>query len=164
MSPSQFFAESWVIGLGSTTEEAKKLVMFLLLDALAAHVIGQQDSQPDSAGHRVLRHLLVVDEAREILSYKHAALSNLLRKAGSKGQVVILLSQSPEDFDKEEDDFLSQMGTVAVFASSTQSVKSLRPIVNKKVQPEDLNDSALAKGIALVKLPGREPMKILAWK
>lgn len=162
--PNEFFAHSWVVGLGGTTEEAKRLVMFLMLDALAAYVIGQQDSPTDSAGHRVLRHLLVIDEAREILSYRHSALSQLLRKAGSKGEVVMLLSQSPEDFDKEEDDFLSQMGTVAVFTSSTQSVKSLRPVLGKKIQPEDLGDGALGKGVALVKLPGREPSKILAWK
>lgn len=164
LSPAAFFSRSWVIGLGATTDEAKKLVMFLVLDALAAHMIGQQDAPTDSTGHRVLRHLLVVDEARDILAYKHGALSQLLRKAGSKGEVVMLLSQSPEDFDKEEDDFLSQMGTVGVFASSTQSVKCLRPVMGKKIQPEDLTDSAIGKGVALVKLPGRDPTKILTWR
>jgi hypothetical protein len=164
MSPAEFFSRSWVVGLGATSEEAKRLVMFLLLDALATKVIGEQDAPTDSLGNRRLRHLLVVDEAREILSYRHGALSQLLRKAGSKGQVVMLLSQSPEDFDKEEDDFLSQMGTVVVFASSTQSVKSLRPVLGKKIQPEDLGDRELQRGVALVKLPNREPGKIIAWK
>lgn len=164
MSPLEFFSHSWVISLGATNEEAKRLVMFLLLDALAMHVIGKEDSPTDSAGNRVLRHLLIIDEAREILSYQHDALSQLIRKAGSKGEVVMLLSQSPEDFDKEADDFLSQMGTVAVFASSTQSVKSLRPVMGKKLQPEDLSDGNLHKGVALVKLPGRDPSKLIAWK
>ena len=76
----------------------------------------------------------------------------------------MLLSQSPEDFDKEADDFLSQMGTVAVFASSTQSVRSLRSVMGKRIQPEDLADGSLPKGVALVKLPGRDPSKIIAWK
>jgi DNA sulfur modification protein DndE len=164
MSPERFFSQTWVIGLSATNESAKKLVMFLVLDALASHILSQQDAPIDMFGNRQLRHLAVVDEAKEILSYRHGALSALLRKARSKGQVIMLLSQSPDDFDKEEDDFLSQMGTVGVFASAAQSVKSLRPVMGKKVRPEDLTDAALGKGVAFVKLPGRDPTKVLAWK
>ena len=53
MAPAEFFSQSWVISLGATNDEAKRLVMFLLLDALALHVIGEEDSPTDSAGHRV---------------------------------------------------------------------------------------------------------------
>lgn len=164
LSPSEFFRRRWVIGLGAAPEEAKRLVMFLLMDALANYILSLEDSATDSSGCRAVRHLLAIDEANEILSFRHGALSRLIRRAASKGEIVMLLSQSPEDFDKEEDDFLSQMGTVAIFASSAQSVKSLRSVLGKKVQPEDFSDRELTRGVALVKAPHRDPTKVLAWR
>lgn len=108
-------------------------------------------------------HLLVIDEAKEILGYRHGALSNLIRKSAEKGGVVMLLSQSPEDFDQEADDYLSQMGTIAVFASSAQSLKNLRAALGRRVSPEDFSDKELPKGVAMVKLYGRDPLRIIAW-
>ncbi|HEX4796111.1 MAG TPA: DUF87 domain-containing protein [Humisphaera sp.] len=163
-SPAAFFGQRWVVGLGGTPEEPKRLVMFLLLDALARHLKSLEDSRVDGRGYRSVRHLLIVDEAREILQYRHAALSTLIRKCAARGSVVMLLSQSPEDFDQEEDDFLSQMGTIAVFNSSAQSIRNLRSALGQKVRPEDFSDKALQRGVALVKLPEREPTRIIAWR
>lgn len=163
-SPAEFFAKRWVIGLGSAPEESKRLVMFLVLDALSRYMLSLGDSKTDSRGYRSVRHLLVVDEAKEILSYKHEALSNLIRKSAARGQVVMLLSQSPEDFDSESDDFLSQMGTIGVFASNAQSLRNLRAALGQKTKPEDFSDKALPRGMALVKVPQKEPSKVLAWR
>ncbi len=163
-SPAEFFRRRWVIGLGGATEESRKLVMFLLLDALANHLLSLEDASTDAGGYRAVRHLLVVDEAKEILSFRHGALSNLVRKSAAKGGIVMLLSQSPEDFDREEDDFLSQMGTIAVFNSNAQSVKNLRAALGRRVDPEDFSDKNLPKGVAFVKMPHRDPTKVIAWK
>jgi DNA sulfur modification protein DndE len=163
-SPTAFFSQRWVIGLGGAPDEPKRLVMFLLLDALARYLKSLEDSRVDSRGYRSVRHLLIVDEAREILQYRHAALSTLIRKCAARGSIVMLLSQSPEDFDQEEDDFLSQMGTIAVFNSSAQSIRNLRAALGQKVKLEDFSDKALQRGVALVKLPERDPTKIIAWR
>jgi len=163
-SPAQFFGKRWAVGLGSATEESRRLVIFLLLDALSNYLLALQDAPTDAAGNRGLRHLLVIDEAKEILSYRHGALGHLVRKSAAKGGIVMLLSQSPEDFDAEEEDFLSHMGTIGVFTSSAQSVRSLRAALGRKVDPEEFSDRSLPRGVALVKRPQKEATKVLAWK
>jgi DNA sulfur modification protein DndE len=163
-APSDFFRRRWVVGLGSASEESRRLVVFLLLNALSSYLLSMEDAATDSSGYRAIRHLLVVDEAREILSYKHDALSNLVRKSAAKGGIVGLLSQSPEDFEKEEDDFLSQMGVIAVFTSSARSIKNLRAALGRRCEPDDFSDKQLPPGMALVKLPKREPVRVIAWK
>jgi DNA sulfur modification protein DndE len=164
IAPGDFFAGRWVIGLGGCTEEARRLVIFLLLDSLARHLLSLKDSDTDAEGNRSLRHLLVIDEAKEILSYRHNALSDLVRKSAAKGGIVLLLSQSPDDFEQEADDFLSQLGAIAVFASSTSTVKNLAPALGRKVQPQEFSDRELPPGVALVKLPNQELTKIIAWQ
>jgi hypothetical protein len=162
--PASFFSKRWVLSLGGCSEEAKKLAMFLVLDALNSYILSLEESAVDASNHRALRHLLVVDEAREILMYKHGALSSLIRKSASKGGVVMLLSQGPDDFDQEEDDFLEQMGTVGVFALSASNVKNLTGTFGKKMKVEDFADKNLPAGVALVKFPGNPPRKVLSWK
>lgn len=164
MPPAEFFRRRWVIGLNRAGDESKRLVMFLLLDALANHLLSLENSATDSLGHRGARHLLVVDEAVEILRYKHAALSKLIRQSAAKGGIAMLLSQSPEDFDQEEDDFLAQVGTVGVFASSARSVTGLSAALGRRVRPEEFGDRELPRGVALVKLAGRDPQKVIAWR
>src|ERR1039458_8610838 len=92
VAPYKFFAGRWAIGLGDATEESRRLVIFLLLDALAKYLLSLPDSDTDSGGNRAVRQLLIIDDAKEILSYKHGALSNLVRKSAAKGGIVMLLS------------------------------------------------------------------------
>ncbi len=164
VSPGEFFSKRWVISFGGASDEPKRLTIFLILDALNSYLMSLPDSPVDSDGNRSLRHLLVVDEAVEVLRYRHRALSSLVRKSASKGALVVLLSQSADDFDQEEDDFLEQMGTVAVFALSSSSVKNLDGAFGRRMRVEDFSDRALPPGLALVKLPGQAPRKVVAWK
>jgi hypothetical protein len=46
----------------------------------------------------------MIDEAHQILETKLPALGNLVRMSRSKGGVVMLVSQSPNDFSNEDDD------------------------------------------------------------
>ncbi len=162
--PYKFFAGRWAVGLGDATEESRRLVMFLLLDALAKYLLSLPDSDTDAGSYRAARHILVIDEAKEILSYKHNALSNLVRKSAAKGGIVMLLSQSPDDFSGEEDDFLAQISSIIVFTSSTNSVKDLRAALGRRLAPEDFSDKNLPTGVALAKLPKQELMKLRAWQ
>lgn len=76
----------------------------------------------------------------------------------------MLLSQSPDDFAGEEDDFLSQISSIIVFTSSTNSVKDLRAALGRRLAPEDFSDKNLPTGVALTKLPKQELMKVRAWQ
>ncbi|MBF0555464.1 MAG: DUF87 domain-containing protein [Nitrospirae bacterium] len=164
MPPGEFFSKRWVISFGSASHEPKRLAIFLILDVLNSYLMSLHDSRVDSEGNRMLRHLLIVEEAYEILRYRHVALSSLVRKSASKGGIVMLLSQSADDFDQEEEDFLEQMGTVGSFALSSSSVKSLDGVFGRKMRIEDFSDRVLPPGVALVKLPGQLPHKIIAWE
>lgn len=165
LQPAQFFARSWVISLKLLPEELKRLVTLLLLDATFSFLMEQDDSAVPG-GFRVLRHLLVVDEARKILKEKRSdSLVDLIRQGRSKGSVVMLLSQDPSDFEGEEDDFLTQIGTVVAFAcnQSRRGLGSLEGVFGRKLQAAEFTDTQLEAGVAFVKLPGREPDRIRCW-
>lgn len=166
LTPAQFFSRSWVVSLKGLPEELKRLVTLILLDTASSFLLDQPDSSVPG-GLRTLRHLLVVDEARKVLQEKRSeSLVDLVRQGRSKGSVVMLLSQDPSDFEGQADDFLSQLGTVIAFAcaQSQRGLRALAGVFGRKVQPNEFTDTYLTKGIALVKLPEREPERIRCWQ
>lgn len=166
MSAAAFFGSSWVIGLHRLqSDEVKRLVILLILDALANYVLSQDDS-PAAGGFRSLRHILYIDEARRVLSEKkYQSLVDLLRQGRSKGEVVILISQDPSDFDGQADDFTTQLGTVVAFTcAALRGLRALQGAYGRKLQPAEFSDSELPAGVALAKLPGRLPEKVVCWR
>lgn len=167
LSPAEFFSHSWVVSLKTiASEELKRLVILMLLDAVSSFALSQNDS-PVVGGFRSLRHLLVVDEARKILlEHKYQSLVDLVRQGRSKGSVVMLLSQDPSDFDGQADDFTTQLGTVIAFAcaQSTRGLRSLQGVFGRRLQPNEFVDTYLPPGIAFAKLPNREPERIRCWE
>jgi hypothetical protein len=166
LTPTEFFSRSWVISLKTIgSEELKRLVILLILDALSSFSLSQNDS-PVLGGFRSLRHLLVLDEARKILlEHKYQSLVDLIRQGRSKGSVVMLLSQDPSDFDGQADDFTTQLGTVIAFAcaQSTRGLRSLQGVFGRRLQPNEFVDTYLPPGVAFTKLPNREPERIRCW-
>jgi DNA sulfur modification protein DndE len=110
MAPAEFFARSWIIRLPQDgTAEVRRLVINLTLDALDRWL----NSLPDSSmvdGRRALRQVCMLDEAHVIIATKLPALNNLIRMSRSKGGVIMLVSQSPDDFEGEDEAFLDNMG------------------------------------------------------
>jgi DNA sulfur modification protein DndE len=105
MPAAQFFSQSWVISLQSVPEELKRLSILMILDATSVFILDQEESSAPG-GFRVLRHLLILDEARKVLQEKKfESLVDLIRVGRSKGAAVMLLSQYPSDFDGAADDF-----------------------------------------------------------
>lgn len=138
LSPAEFFAKSWIIKLPQDgTAEVRRLIINLTLDALDRWLNSQPDA-PTVSGRRALRHITMLDEAHVILSTKLPALANLVRMSRSKGGVIMLVSQSPDDFDGDEEGYLDNMGLTAAF--STQA----RPGPTKAI---------FGSGISLVDLP-----------
>lgn len=167
MHPSEFFRNSWVLSLKSLgTEELKKIVILLILDALRSFVLSQPDSEVVE-GYRSLRHLLIIDEARRILANKkYQSLVDLVRQGRSKGEVVMLLSQDPSDFDGQADDFTTQLGTIVAFAcaQSDRGLRSLQGAFGRRLQPSEFSDTFLPAGVAFTKLPSRLPERIACWE
>lgn len=166
LQPAQFFSQSWVVSLKGLPEELKRLVTLVLLDAASAYLLEQHDTAVHG-GFRVLRHLLVLDEARKVLRERRSeALVDLVRQGRSKGSVVMLLSQDPGDFEGEMDDFLSQLGTVIAFAcnQNKKGLGALQGVFHRKLQANEFSDTYLPTGVAFVKLPGREAERIRCWQ
>ncbi len=166
LSMSDFFGRSWVISLKTLgTEELKRLIILLLLDALKAFILPQPDTTTPN-GFRTLRHLLVIDEARRILAdKKYQSLVDLVRQGRSKGQVIMLLSQDPSDFEGHADDFTTQLGTVISFAcaQSQRGLRALQGAYGRRLQPSEFSDTYLPTGVAFAKLPGREAQRVQCW-
>jgi len=166
MSAPEFFGRSWVLSLKTLgTEELKRLVILLVLDALRAFVLSQSDSAVID-GYRTLRHLLVIDEARRILAEKkYESLVDLVRQGRSKGSVAVLLSQDPSDFEGQADDFTKQLGVVVAFAcaQSQRGLRALQGSYGRRLQPMEFADTHLPPGVAFAKLPGREADRIRCW-
>ena len=73
-----------------------------ITDGENAKHIGQFDALRDAT---LAMHIALVDEAHLILASRLPAFGNQVRMSRSKGGVVVLVSQSPNDFEGEDDDF-----------------------------------------------------------
>lgn len=63
----------------------------------------------------------MLDEAHVILSTKLPALSNLIRMSRSKGGAIMLVSQSPDDFESDDEGFLDNMGMTVAFNTQAKA-------------------------------------------
>lgn len=157
--PAEFFQKSWIIKLPpNVAEDSRTIVVNLVLDALDQYLNSLVDAESNADGARGLRILCMVDEAHQILGSKLPSLSNLIRMSRSKGGSIMLISQSPDDFSGEDDEFLSEMGLVAAFSTNAPPRNAAR------ILGKGANLGALQTGQCLVKRRG-DPgaRKIKAW-
>ena len=95
-----------------------------------------------------------------MLSYGQPSLINLVRESRSKGMSVFLISQSPEDFDTVEDNFLDQIGLTLCFKTNGTSPRVLKVCLGQTVDLAGLPD-----GVAVSRLPGQTGVTyIKAWE
>lgn len=159
MSPEEFFQKSWIIKLPpNVAEDSRTIVVNLVLDALDQYLNSLVDADSSADGARGLRILCMVDEAHQILGTKLPSLSRLIRMSRSKGGAIMLVSQSPDDFSGEDDDFLDQMGMVAGFSTNAKPGSATR------VLGKGVNLTTLQTGQAYVRRRGDlTARKIKAW-
>lgn len=131
-SPQQFFSQSWIITFAHAHDTIKNLAVFLLMDALNTYMKRSPEAPQDSEGHRAIRLILAVDEARHLLASKHDALSDNIRLHRSKGLVVTLASQSPDDYDGKSDDYLENIGLPICFNTNAVATKVLQNMFRGK--------------------------------
>lgn len=160
LSPSEFFAQSWIISLPADVPELVRVtVVSLLTDALERHINSQKDAPTDSSGNRALRSICVIDEANRILGSKLPGLTNLIRLGRSKGAAVMLISQAPDDFAGEDDDFLANMGMISCFTTTANATQV------RRIFGTGASLATLRKGEALVKIQGTErAQRVVCWK
>ncbi|MEO6563886.1 MAG: DUF87 domain-containing protein [Nitrosospira sp.] len=133
MSPSSFFSQSWIITFAHAHDTQKNLAAYLLLDALNTFLKRAPEAPQDSQGHRAIRTILAVDEARHLLASRHKALSDNIRLHRSKGLMVALASQSPDDYDGAGDDHLENIGLPICFKTNATSNQVLQNMFRGKV-------------------------------
>ena len=157
--PVAFFQQSWIVKLPpNVAEDSRTIVVNLVLDAFDQYQNSLVDAECSADGSRGLRTLCMVDEAHQVLGTKLPALSNLIRMSRSKWGAIMLISQSPDDFSAEDDEFLSEMGLVAAFSTNAP------PRNADRVLGRGANLGALKTGECLTKRRGDQvARKIRAW-
>ncbi len=159
LSPAEFFQKSWIIKLPpNVPEDSRTIVVNLLLDALDQYLNSLVDAESSADGARGLRIICMIDEAHQILGPRLPSLSRLIRMSRSKGGAIMLVSQSPDDFSGEVDDFLDQMWLVAAFSTNAKQGSAAR------VMGKGVNLTTLQTGQAYIRRRGDlSARKIKAW-
>ena len=159
-APADFFAKSWIVQLPQdSSEEMRRLIINLTLNALDRWLNALPDAPTDDTGVRALRHITLLDEAHVILKSKLPALANLVRMSRSKGGVVLLVSQSPDDFEGAEDGYLDNMGMTLAF--NTQA----KPGPTRRIFGSGYSLTSLNVGEALCRIRSEaRTRKIVSWE
>jgi len=106
----------------------RDLCVYLVLNEVYRQLMQLPDSRVGSASKaREMRTVFVIDEAHHFLRNKKRArvLENTIREIRSKGASVMLLSQSPDDYDQAEFNYLELLEFVFVLGSNPSSHKFL---------------------------------------
>jgi len=106
--------------------------------------------------------IVAVDEAHNYLPCKQPTLEKFVRESASKGVGVMLMSQSPDDFDQPKYNFAKEMGLVLVFSCFVQRPKMLEALLGGNIDPQLM--SQLQAGIAKTRLQNSSrPVDIKTW-
>ena len=151
MTPGDFFSKSWILTFGSAPEESRKLVLFLLFDALHRYLRALPEAAMDADFNRAIRLAVAIDEAKPLLETKHDGLSRMVRLHRSKGLTVLMASQSPDDYVGQSDDYLEQIGLPICFRTNATSTAVLNNMFKSR---KGLNFSVLEPGVCLTMLEG----------
>jgi len=88
----------------------KEVTAFTLIEQLYREMRSLPESAVDPAtGLRQIRCILVVDEAQYYLRAKNRFLQGIIREGRSKGFSVMLMCQSPDDFEQSDFDYTEQL-------------------------------------------------------
>ncbi len=108
--------------------ERKDLVCFLILDHVFSELKRLGDAPFNTEKNaRKIRTVVVIDEAHNFLSSPKRAkiLERMIREVRSMGGMVVLASQSPDDYNTSAFDFLELLEFPIVLKSTPQSHKFL---------------------------------------
>jgi DNA sulfur modification protein DndE len=115
----------------------RELTVFFVLDYLYRELMLLPDSLVDPKTQaREMRTIIVIDEAHHYLRDKKRSviLQKLIREIRSKGASVFLLSQSPDDYDQQDFDFIELLEFVFILQSSASSHHFLQEALGIKAE------------------------------
>lgn len=157
-----FLQKGHVIDLSKLPDGLKKICVFLILDRIYSEIMERQNAPIDSKGYRQMRLLIAIDEAHNYLPCKQPTLERFVRESASKGVGIMLMSQSPDDFDQPKYNFAKEMGLVLVFSCFVQRPKMLEALLGGNIDPQLM--SQLPAGIAKTRLPNSlRPIDVRTW-
>jgi DNA sulfur modification protein DndE len=158
MKPEEFFSQNWILTFPRASDQVRRMVCYLILDALDRWLNSLGDAPTDASGNRALRHVVMIDEAHRVLGEKQPALVNLVRMSRSKGGVVMLVSQSPDDFASEEEDFLANVGLCLCFRTKA------KPGAVTRMLGQRVDLAGIADGVCVTRLKNRPGVvRIQCW-
>lgn len=158
LSPEVFFRKNWVIDVHEADEMTQRFVVFLILDAIDTYLARLRDSALDDEFKRALRLMVVIDEARKVLGFGQPSLINIVRTSRSKGGAVLFITQSPDDFAQDDENYLENIGLPICFRTNAKN-SSLKSVLGGSV---DL--AGLGNGVCVTRLPNNPSLiRIQAW-
>jgi DNA sulfur modification protein DndE len=148
----------------SLSDTLRQLCVFLTLNYVLEYFNGVSDTKPNDDKIKPLRYILAIDEAHVYLNNKNARkkLENLLRVIRSKGVVVIMLSQGPEDYKTKDFDFVSQVKIPICLNVNNKDAKTIKYFMGTPKSEFALKNALnkLEKGFGLINLNDPEIVKI----
>lgn len=148
----------------------KDLCVYFTLNELYKQLMLMPDSKVNPKSQaREMRTVIVIDEAHHFLKNKKRVkiLEDLIREIRSKGASVILLSQSPDDYDQAEFNFLELLEFVYVLNCNPSSHKFLQQVygVSDSISKNLLKRTTeLKQGEAFTKINVNQIDKIMLCK
>lgn len=106
----------------------KELVVYLVIERLYKEMAFLPDS-PIKDDRRVIRTILVIDEAHNYLNQNNLFLQRIIREGRSKGVVVFFASQSPSDYNQEFFNFQELLEFALIFQSEGVTASSVQKIL-----------------------------------
>lgn len=148
----------------SLSDSIRQTTVFLVLNYILATFSETNDVKPNVNRINPLRYIIVIDEAHVYLRNKNARklLEQLLRVIRSKGIVVIMLSQGPEDYRQPDFDFASQVKIPICLNVNNKAPKIIQRFIgwNKSENKLKAEIDKLENGKALINVNGIESIEI----
>jgi DNA sulfur modification protein DndE len=113
----------------------RELVAFFVIEKLYRELKDAPEAEVDSrTGARHLRTLLVIDEAHNYLPRNNIFLEKLIREMRSKGLAIVLLSQSPDDFDQRHFDYTELLEFVFVLKCVANRPQQIQKLIRCRLE------------------------------
>lgn len=135
---SPLHAQRWLVDIHELGG-LREITAFTLIEQLYREMRGLSDSQVDpKSGLRHIRCMLVIDEAQYYLKAKNRFLQGIIREGRSKGFAVMLLCQSPDDFEQQDFDYTEQLQFTYMLQCKTSPTAVTRLISASKDEAKRL--------------------------
>lgn len=144
----------------------KELCVFLMLNETYRQLKAMGNSRENAETKtREMRTVIVIDEAHHFLKNRKrvSILESIIREVRSMGAAVILLSQSPEDFDQSDFNFMELLEFVYVLNCTPDSNKFLKQyfgLSNERANSLLRDVTGLKTGEAITRGLGKEIIRL----